>query len=449
MKDRIYDYLKNKKILLLGFGLEGKSTYHFIRSCDKDIMIGISDIHEITDSNVLNDTNVVLYSGNHYLSVCQDYDIIIKGPGVVIKECLNSKVKERITCQTDLFLRFCTNMTIGITGTKGKSTTSSLLYHMLKNLNKDVVFVGNIGIPCFDILDELNEDTICILELGCHQLEYMRNSPNISAILNIYEEHLDHYVSMNEYVNAKKNIYLHQKSNDYIILGDSLYLRDYSSCPGHVLSYGKNENRDFFFFDKDNLYIQISNKNILIPISNILTNLKGIHNLYNILVCLTIIEILGLNLEQAISCITSFKGLSHRLEYVGTYDDISFYDDSIATSIPSVIYAVDALKNVNTIIIGGMDRGLDYTPLVEYLNSSDVKNIVLLPATSSRIFKIFQEKKSSKEIFLASDMKDAVNIAKMWTEKSKICLLSPAAASYGFYKNFEERGNDFQKCIRG
>jgi len=113
MKDRIYDYLKNKKILLLGFGLEGKSTYHFIRSCDKDIMIGISDIHEITDSNVLNDTNVVLYSGNHYLSVCQDYDIIIKGPGVVIKECLNSKVKERITCQTDLFLRFCTNMTIG------------------------------------------------------------------------------------------------------------------------------------------------------------------------------------------------------------------------------------------------------------------------------------------------------------------------------------------------
>ena len=96
-----------------------------------------------------------------------------------------------------------------------------------------------------------------------------------------------------------------------------------------------------------------------------------------------------------------------------------------------------------------MDRGLDYTPLVEYLNSSDVKNIVLLPATSSRIFKIFQEKKSSKEIFLASDMKDAVNIAKMWTEKSKICLLSPAAASYGFYKNFEERGNDFQKCIRG
>ena len=231
--------------------------------------------------------------------------------------------------------------------------------------------------------------------------------------------------------------------------GDSLYLRDYSSCPGHVLSYGKNENRDCFFFDKDNLYIQISNKNILIPISNILTNLKGIHNLYNILVCLTIIEILGLNLEQAISCITSFKGLSHRLEYVGTYDDISFYDDSIATSIPSVIYAVDALKNVNTIIIGGMDRGLDYTPLVEYLNSSDVKNIVLLPATSSRIFKMFQEKKSSKEIFLASDMKDAVNIAKMWTEKSKICLLSPAAASYGFYKNFEERGNDFQKCIRG
>lgn len=448
MKEKIYNYLKNKKILLLGFGLEGKSTYHFIRSCDLDIKIGISDMNQITDFDVLNDKNVVLYSGDDYLSACQDYDIIIKGPGVIIKEYLDSKIKEKITCQTDLFLKFCTNKTIGITGTKGKSTTSSLLYHILKNLCNDVVFMGNIGVPCFDILDELTDDTICVLELGCHQLEYMKNSPHISVILNIYEEHLDHYISMDAYVDAKKNIYLHQKKEDYVLLGDFPYLKDFSCCPGHVLSYEKKENRDCFFLDKDNYYIRFSNKDILIPISDISTNLKGNHNLYNILVCLTIVEILNLDLEKAIFYISSFKGLPHRLEYVGTYDSISFYDDSIATSIPSVIYAVEALKEVNTIIIGGMDRGLDYAPLVEYLNSSNVENIILLPATSTRISELFSGINSSKKRYIVSNMKEAVRIAKVETKKNKICLLSPAAASYGFYKNFEERGNDFRKCIK-
>lgn len=448
MKNKIYNYLKNKKILLLGFGLEGKSTYHFIRSCDKDIIIGISDVNQVTDSDVLNDKNVVLYSGNDYLLACQEYDIIIKGPGVIIKEYLDSNIREKITCQTDLFLKFCTNKTIGITGTKGKSTTSSLLYHILKNLYKNVIFMGNIGIPCFDTLDKLKKDTICVLELGCHQLEYMRNSPYISVILNIYEEHLDHYISMDAYVNAKKNIYLHQTKEDYVLLGDSPYLKDYSCCPGHVLSYAKREDRDCFFLDKDNYYIRFSNKDILIPISDISTNLKGNHNLYNILVCLTIVEILNLNLEKAIFYISSFKGLPHRLEYVGNYEKIYFYDDSIATSIPSVIYAVEALKEVNTIIIGGMDRGIDYTPLVEYLNSSNVENIILLPATSNRIDELFTSINSSKKRYIVSNMKEAVRIAKVKTKRNKICLLSPAAASYGFYKNFEERGNDFQKCIK-
>lgn len=448
MKEKIYNYLKSKKILLLGFGLEGKSTYHFIRSCDQNIQIAISDMNQVTDSSVLNDKNVVLYSGDDYLFACQEYDIIIKGPGVIIKESLDSKIKERITCQTDLFLKFCTNKTIGITGTKGKSTTSSLLYHILKKLCNDVIFMGNIGIPCFDIIDELQEDTICVLELGCHQLEYMKNSPNISVVLNIYEEHLDHYVSMNAYVNAKKNIYLHQKKEDYVLLGNSPYLKDFSCCPGHVISYAKKENQDCFFLDKDNYYIRFSNKNILIPISDISTNLKGNHNLYNILVCLTIVEVLNLDLEKAIFFISSFKGLPHRLEYVGTYDNISFYDDSIATSIPSVIYAVEALKEVNTIIIGGMDRGLDYTPLVEYLNSSNVENIILLPATAARIDELFASINSSKKRYIASNMKEAVRISKVETKKNKICLLSPAAASYGFYKNFEERGNDFQRLIK-
>ena len=137
------------------------------------------------------------------------------------------------------------------------------------------------------------------------------------------------------------------------------------------------------------------------------------------------------------------------MEYVGTFNDVSYYDDSIATSIPSVIFAIDTLKNVDTVIIGGMDRGLDYTDLVDYLNKSSVNNILLLPDTNIRINKLFEDISTNKNVVMVNDMIDAVKIAKEITNKGKSCLLSPAAASYGFYKNFEERGDHFQELVKG
>lgn len=448
MKNKIFNYLKDKKILLLGFGKEGKSTYHFIRECSIDFELGIADINMIDDIEIANDSNVTLYYGDNYLSACNDYDIIIKGPGVIIKDYLEEDIKNKITCQTDLFLKFSDCKTIGITGTKGKSTTSSLLYHILKEMNQKVILVGNIGIPCFDRLEEIDSSTICVLELGCHQLEYMRNSPNISVILNIYEEHLDHYLSMQNYVDAKKNIYWHQNSKDYILLPDSPYLQDFDRINSHLLLFKEEINQDCFFLTDEYLKIILHNDFTKIPIEDIKTTLKGRHNLYNILVCLTIVKILGFSLKQAIITISTFKGLPHRMEYVGTYGGILFYDDSIATSIPSVIFAIESLKNVNTVIIGGMDRGIDYHPLVNYLDMGSVENIILLPDTSKRIYDLFIEKKSLKKIYCVSNMGEAVQTGKKVTQKGNICLLSPAAASYGFYKNFEERGNHFQELIR-
>ena len=447
MKNKIYEYLKNKgSILILGFGREGKSTYNLIRSIDSNIELGIADLKDITDEEVKNDSNVKFYIGDNYLDACYKYDVIIKGPGVIIKDYLPIDVREKITCQTDLFVKFCSAKTIGITGTKGKSTTTSLLYHILKNLSKKAILMGNIGIPVFDKIDEIEEDSICVMELGCHQLEYMKNSPNISVILNVYEEHLDHYLSMDHYVNSKKNIYRYQNENDYVLLGDNEYLKD-KDIKSNVI-YEGNLNDNCFYKENGNLVISINSKKDIIPITNIKTQLQGEHNLTNILVCLTIISILNLNIEEAIATIPSFKGLPHRMEYVGTFNDISYYDDSIATSIPSVIFAIDTLKNVDTVIIGGMDRGLDYTDLVDYLNKSQVNNILLLPDTNIRINKLFEDVSTNKNVLMVKNMEEAVKIAKEITNKGKSCLLSPAAASYGFYKNFEERGNHFQELVK-
>ena len=174
MKDKIFEYLKSKgRILILGFGREGKSTYNLIRSIDSTFPIGIADMKDITDETVLFDKNVYLHIGDNYLDACKDYDVIVKGPGVIIKDYLPLEVRNRITCQTDLFVQFCECQTIGITGTKGKSTTTSLTYHILKALGKNAIIMGNIGIPVFDTIDQIGKDSICVMELGCHQLEYM------------------------------------------------------------------------------------------------------------------------------------------------------------------------------------------------------------------------------------------------------------------------------------
>ena len=438
MKDKILDFLNNKSILILGFGREGKSTYNLIREKYKDIEIGIADMKEITDQDVINDKNIKFYIGEKYLEACYNYDVIIKGPGVIIKDYLPVEVRNKITCQTDLFVRFCPCKMIGITGTKGKSTTSSLMYHILKNIGKKTVLMGNIGIPVFDTIDSLEDDTICVMELGCHQLEYMKSSPNISVILDIYEEHLDHYIDFNHYVDAKKNIYKYQNSNDYILLGDSEFLKD-----GDINSKVLRENIDFKL-DTDNLIIDDK----IIPISSIDTKLEGRHNLYNILICLTIIKILNFNIDESIKTISSFNGLPHRMEYVGKYKDIIFYDDSIATSCESVMFAVEALKKVDTIIVGGMERGIEYKELVSYLDKSSVNNILLLPDTNTRIKGLFDDINSSKNVILVNDMKEAVDNAFKLTEKDKICLLSPAAASYNMYKNFEERGDHFKQLVK-
>ncbi len=446
MKNKIFEELKNKRVLLLGFGKEGRSSYRFIRSMDQTKEIGIADFHPIQDFDFLNDSYLTFYIGQDYLKACNDYDIIIKGPGVIIKDYLNEEIKNKITCQTDLFLKYCLNQTIGITGTKGKSTTSSLLYYILQKLEKSSVLIGNIGTPVFDVLDDLKEDTICVLELGVHQLEFMKHSPNIAIILNIYEEHLDHYLSMDEYVNAKRNIYLHQTEKDIFLAGNSSYLE---SLEGICSIVYKNQamNKNCYFLDQNYLTIYKNEKKIIIPRSKIETTLKGEHNLTNILTCLTVTCILGFDLERVVQSLKSFRGLPHRLEYVGNYQEILFYDDAIATSIPSVISAIDTLEIVDTLILGGMDRGLDYLPLVTYLQTSSIRNILLLPETNQRIEKLFENLASQLNIISVFDMEEAVSRSLEVTKKGKICLLSPAAASYNVYKNFEEKGNHFKDLL--
>ena len=217
MLKELIEYLANKEIVILGFGREGKTMYKFLRKHFPEKNITIADKRDFTNNNEELD-KVKTIIGDDYLNNLEKYDLIIKSPGISLKDIDKTKILDKITCQLDLFLRFYDRCNIiGITGTKGKSTTSTLMYEVLKAQKEDVKFLGNIGIPIFEVIEEINENTNIVLELSSHALEFVRKSPNIAIMLNVFPEHLDYYNSYEEYVRAKFNIAKFQKESDCFV----------------------------------------------------------------------------------------------------------------------------------------------------------------------------------------------------------------------------------------
>lgn len=452
MIEKIIHYLQDKNILILGFGKEGHSTYKFIKKYLPEKSIGIADYNQCKLDEVLNDTKVIFYSGESYLESINKYNFIIKSPGVSLKDICISPIKDKLSSQTDLFLMAKNSSCIGVTGTKGKSTTSTLIKHIISMCNDNAYLIGNIGIPPFEILEQIKDDTIIVMEMSSHQLEYVNHSPNISILLNIYEEHLDHYLSYEHYQRAKLNIYKYQKEEDYII-----YNKDESIVRNYVENDNLNNTQIGFSVDNINEFgAYIKNNYIYYKDEQILHKdqcgeLIGKHYLYDVLAGVCVCKLLNISNEDIIKGIQTFKRLEHRMEYVGVFDDIAFYNDSIATIPQSTIAAIESIKKVTTLIAGGLDRGINYYDFSIYLVNSDIENLILLPDTGYMIEKYIKINNSNinKNIYIAKDLNEAVQIAKKVTPKNSVCLFSPAAASYGFFKNFEERGKVFKSLVQG
>jgi len=436
-------FLGNPKILILGFGKEGRSTYDFFRKCFPDLLLGIADKNTsiLEDSGLLDNNISEIFTGSNYQNSLSNFDIIIKSPGVVI-ENINSNISKRITSQTDLFLQCYYKQIIGITGTKGKSTTSSLIKHFIKADNKEVLLVGNIGVPAFDMIDSIKNDTIIVYELSAHQLEYLRKSPHIAVLLNVFPEHLDYFNSFADYKKAKFNICKFQNEDNCLIVHDSLideletiYIDLPESVgPGRVAIETKNHN-------KNQKIIKISDNVIKHNTKN--PPLLGDHNLININAALLAVAEAGVDTKVAINSLSTFKSLPHRLENIGEFGGIRFVNDSISTIPQSTIAAVEALGNVDTLILGGFDRGLDYSELVKFLIASKICNFIFLGKAGDRMFDIFKLT-SEKNLFKVNSIENAFEIIVEKNAKGSTCLLSPAAASYDQFHNFEHRGDVFR-----
>lgn len=410
--NEIAGMLNGKSILILGFGREGKSTYEFVKKYVKYTSLGIADKNEIKVPEKV-------YFGENYLDAVRGYDVVIKSPGIPFFGIEDEE--SIVTSQTELMLKADRENVVGITGTKGKSTTTTLIYNILNQAGVDVCLIGNIGVPPFSCLEDIDDDTKLVCEMSSHQLENLTVSPHISVILNIFEEHLDHYKSYEDYQLAKVNIFRYQTERDVVV-----YSKENELVKGYIDKYA-NGKKLAFPYDYD-----------------VETKLIGEHNKKNIMAARLVAKEFGVSEEKIREVVKDFSGLAHRLEFVGEFDGVKYYNDSISTIPEATINALESLGDVDTVIIGGLDRGIHYDEFARYLMNSKVRNIILAYDTGKRIF----EKMGCEGAILVNDLEEAVSMAKEVTEKGKTCLLSPAAASYGFFKNFEERGNKFKELVK-
>jgi len=450
--------IKEKKVAVLGIGIShiplikylagiGVDVTAFDRS-DEDKLKGVFDDFRGLD---------IKYSiGEDYLKNLKGFDVVFKTPGMrfdvpEIVEARNSGAQ--ITSEMEVFFELCPAQIFAVTGSDGKTTTTTLIYNMLKEQGYNCWLGGNIGTPLLDRIDEIKETDKVILELSSFQLHTMTLSPQVAVVTNLAPNHLDMHKSMEEYVEAKKNIFLHQSSGDKVILNyDNDITRGFSKeAKGNVvyfsrvnkLEVGAKINGEMLVYSDSNSIRGIVNAgDIVIP---------GVHNIENYLAAIAaVIDYVDVDIIKKVA--TTFKGVEHRIELVRELDGIKFYNDSIASSPSRTIAGLNSFKQKVILIAGGYDKKIPYDVMGEVLVNK-VKCLVLIGQTAPKIEKALldeaQKTGNGEDITIikCDTLKEAVEKAYNCAKSGDIITLSPASASFDMFKNFEERGKQFKEYV--
>ncbi len=425
-----------QKIAVIGAGVEGLSSEKWLVARGAEVIV--------LDKN----------DGEDYLKGLDQYDLIVRSPGVklsVIQEALGDK-KVEITSQIKLFFDLCPSKIIGVTGTKGKGTTSSLIYEMLKVGGRDAYLGGNIGKPPFEFLDQLTADSMVVLELSSFQLLDLEKSPHIAVMLMTTSEHLDWHKDVYEYVDAKRNIFNHQTADDFAIVN-----RDYpASNESDIHTIGKvfqvsreGEVQENGCFVKDGTVIVrregideeiIKTEAILLP---------GQHNFENVCAAVMAATLAGVPNTAITKVLREFKGLEHRLELIATIQGVRYYDDSFSTTPETAIAAIQAFTDSEILILGGSSKNSDFGELGEVIrNAKNIKAIIGIGVEWEKIKDRLQS--ISSEVLViegAKDMKTIVAAVHKIAEPEDVVILSPACASFDMFKNYKDRGEQFKREV--
>ena len=457
--------LRDQAILILGLGREGTATFSFLRSLFPQKPLGLADQVDFSQLSVplqeavRADAHARLHLGSEYLANLRDYDVIIKSPGIpptlpAIQQA--TEAGKLITSQTAIFFANCSATIVGVTGTKGKSTTASLIRDILRAGAQDAQLVGNIGQPPLALLSQARAETVFVCELSSYQLEGLRQSPHIAVLLNIVPEHLDYHGSFAHYVEAKRTITRYQSAQDSLVYHAAsevvAQLAAESRAQRFPFSLAGPLTPGCFVAGSDIMYSSAAGQEeTILKVTEV--PLLGTFNLQNVLAAVAVGKLLGVSTSAIAEAIRHFQPLEHRLELVGTYHGITFYNAAIATVPQATLAHLEALgPDVQTILLGGYDRHLDFAELGERLAASQVKTLILFPTTGQRIWEAVCRRRqpvlAPPQAFFVQNMADAVRLAYRHTQTGKICLHSPASPSFGLFRDYQERGNLFKQHVR-
>jgi UDP-N-acetylmuramoylalanine--D-glutamate ligase len=457
--------LARARLLILGLGREGWETYRFLRAQFPGKILGLADrlptgrLAPEVQRAMAADSAVAVHLGDGYLASLNSYEVVIRSPGVplitpAIQEAMRAGV--RLTSHIEIFLANCAGTTIGVTGTKGKSTTASLIHAILRAGGLDAHLVGNIGVPPLSLLHTTNARSYLVIELSSYQLDGISRSPHTAVLLNIVPEHLDLHGGFENYVRAKQNITRFQTSDDLLVY-NAMYpvpreIADASRARRLAFSLERTPLPGSSMESGNVIYRgEGGGAEVILPAAEV--PLPGRFNLQNVLAAVAVSRALGVERKTVAAAVRAFKPLAYRLEPLGSFRGIIFYNDPLATIPQATIAALDALEpNVATVLLGGYDRGLDMTALARRLRHSKVATLILFPPSGTRIWQALQREYRDEtplpKSFPTTDMRTAVSLAYANTTPGRICLHSPASPSFGLFKDYVERGDLFSRYVR-
>ena len=451
------NYIKNKRVAIIGLGVSNVPLIEYLYNLGSKITLFDNKPIDKLDKNILDkmyEYKLKFSFGENYLSKLNGFDIIFRSPSCrpdlpeIKREIKRGAI---LTSEIEMVLEMCPGTTIGVTGSDGKTTTTSLIYEILKEQELNCYLGGNIGMPLFTKISQMKPEDYVVLELSSFQLMTMNVSPNIAIITNITPNHLDIHKSYQEYIEAKENIFKYQNENDLLIL-------NYDNEITKELS--KKANSKIIFFSRKEMLENgvVLDNNIVKVCENVLrrhivnmnnSNLRGVHNGENACAAIAATSNLA-NVETQSKAIYKFKGVNHRLEFVREIDNVKWFNDSIASSPTRTIAGLNSFNENIVLIAGGYDKHLDYNSLAKPIINK-VSNLILLGQTSNKIYDAvnIELKKSDNKInmYKVETLEDAIAKAKEVSKKGDIVLFSPASASFDMFKNFEERGNKFKQIV--
>ena len=455
--EKFNKYIDGKKIAIIGMGVSNIPLLDYFY--DKNAKITVFNNTNLSNE-IMKKINQYRYEveiGDDNLSRLQGYDVIFRSPSALptipefLKEVENGAI---LTSEIEMVLKLAPCKIIGVTGTEGKTTTTSIIYEIAKYAGYNCFLGGNIGKPIFTKIKDMKPDDLIILELSSFQLMGMEISPDIAVVTNMFPDHLNVHKSYEEYQQAKKNIFLHQNKDGIVVLNkDNTITREFAKeVIGNVIFFSSTKQlKDGYVYDREDGMIKhcVDGKCIdLINKKDI--KLRGIHNYENI--CTAIAATQSLVKEDAqIEAIKNFTGVEHRLEFVRELNGVQYYNDSIGTSPASTIAGLNAFDENIVLLAGGSDKGLDYKEIGETI-ANKVGTLILTGPTSEKIesaTKVALTKMPNKslEILHCKNLEEAVKKASQVAKQGEIVLLSPASASFDAFTNFAERGNKFKQIV--